>query len=77
MWVTGGTRHGFHRSVLLVGGGGKHWEGKKGEKGNFRRSCKKFRRVNLTVEPEEITQSVQKFSIWRDVCKWMRGSVCM
>lgn len=78
MWVTGGTRHGFHRLVLLALAEGRHWEGKKREPGNFRKSCKKFRRVTLTAEPQEITESMQQFSIRAlcDVCKGIRGSVC-
>lgn len=76
MWVTGGTRHGFHRLVLLVGGWGETLGGKERERGNFRKSCKKFREVNLTVEPQEITGRVQQLSIRPDACKWLRGSVC-
>lgn len=56
---------------------GRHWEGKRREKGNFRNSCKKFKRVNMTVEPQEITETVQKFSVLCDVYQWMRGSVCV
>lgn len=50
--------------------------GKERERGNFRKSCKKFRKVNLTAEPREITESVCKFSIRHEACKRVRGRGC-
>lgn len=43
--------------VSPTGGGWRETSGgKERERGNFRKSCKKFREVNLTVEPQEITE---------------------
>lgn len=47
LWVTGGTRHGFHRLVLLLGAWGDIGRESRGRRGNFKKSCKKVQKGHL------------------------------